>query len=36
MCENWEEDIIWMTHEEFKYQWPSIYDFIMDYYSEEE
>ena len=36
MCGDWEEDIIWMTDEQFKYQWPVIYSFIMDYYSEEE
>ena len=35
-CENWEEDIIWMTDEQFKYQWPVICSFIMDYYSEED
>jgi hypothetical protein len=36
MSGNWEDDIIGMTDEQFKYQWPVIYSFIMDYYSEEE
>ena len=36
MCGDWEEDIIWMDDEQFKYQWPVIYSFIMDYYSEED
>ena len=36
LCENWEEDIIWMDDEQFKYQWPVICSFIMDYYSEED
>jgi len=36
MSGNWEEDIIWMTDEQFKYQWPVICSFIMDYYSEED
>ena len=36
MCGDWEEDIIWMTDEQFKYQWPVICSFIMDYYSEED
>ena len=33
---NWEEDIIWMTDEQFKYHWPSHYSFIMEIHSEED
>ena len=36
MCNNWEDDILWMDDEQFKYHWPSHYIFIMDIYSEEE
>jgi hypothetical protein len=36
MSGNWEDDIIGMTDEQFKYQWPVICSFIMDYYSEED
>ena len=32
----WEENISWMTEDEFKYQWPPHYSFIMDIHSEEE
>ena len=27
-CENWEEDIIWMDDEQFKYHWPIHYSYI--------
>ena len=27
-CENWEDDIIWMTDEQFKYHWPIHYSYI--------
>ena len=36
MCENWEEDIIWMDDEQFRYHWPIHYGFIMRIHSEEE
>ena len=36
MSGNWEEDIIWMDDERFKYHWPSHYRFIMEIHSEEE
>jgi hypothetical protein len=35
MCENWEEDIIWMDDEKFKYHWPSQYSFIREIHFEE-
>ena len=35
-CENWEEDIMWMDDEQFKYHWPIHYDYIIRIHSEEE
>ena len=35
-CENWEEDIIWMDDEQFKYHWPIHYGYITRIHSEEE
>ena len=36
MSGNWEDDIIWMTDEQFKYHWPIHYDYIIRIHSEEE
>ena len=36
MSGNWEDDIIWMDDERFKYHWPSHYGFIMRIHSEED
>ena len=36
MCNNWEDDILWMDDNQFKYHWPSHYSFIMEIHSEED
>ena len=35
-CKNWEEDIIWMDDEQFRYHWPIHYGYITRIHSEEE
>ena len=36
LCKNWEEDIIWMDDEQFRYHWPIHYGYITRIHSEED